>query len=208
MEQPAEKDPDVDRKLKLRFPSIAARIKNRKAFNEERKRQRRSDAKTGNFTPRAQNLRAWVRRRPDVPEDVLQRAIESDKEAVALKKTLAVPYKQRCRRAAELILESKMPALESRLAILEKEVAPYLDKVMEYDTKIRQVTQEMEYLQWLSKRVKAPTDKQLQMKLEARLKRIKQAQGNMILARQQLELRKIRGAWGKYGKKRPTTINA
>jgi len=193
VDQPAKKS----RVAPWKKGPFSERIKARKAFNEEKRRQLKADAKMGTFTPGAQFHKSWMHRKPLVPPAKLQKAFEADKELQELERTLAISFQERKKQASAAVLEPKRSILQKRLEALNQEVQPLLDKLMEFDTKVRKVRGEIEFLEWWSKRVSTTPDRVLKSKIQARKKQIERNQSHSILARQQLELRKIRGNWTK-----------
>lgn len=203
MGQPCATDADVA--AALRRALFQSKLKERQKFHQKRRTQRRREAKTGDFTPKYQTKKAWFLRKAAVPPEVLQAAVDRDKEIARYRRLLSTPIRDRKKKMAEKILEA-IPALQQKLRQLMDDVQPHLDKVLSFDNRIRKVIDEIEFIRYLAANVRPPTDQSLQTSIKVRAKRIAFAQARIVLARQKMELRKIRGGnWGKHGGKKPLT---
>ena len=174
------------------------KVRDRRIFNKWKDSQRRREAKTGQFTGKYQVKKAWFLRKANVPPEVLQAAIDRDKDVARIKRMLATPYRVRKKMLSEKILATRVPPLEKKLQSLMDQVQPYLDKVMSFDHGIRRVLDDIEHAKYMASVANPPTDKQLQTDLKLRAKKIGFKQAHMVLARQKMQLRKLHGNWGKY----------
>lgn len=197
------KDSELNKDLDLnRFEK---KLKARKAFNLAKQTARRVEAKKFGQATSYTFRKRWMFRRANVPPEILQSAIDRDKELKRLNRIQQMPYRERKQETGKLLLSKELPRLKAKLSKLKDELTPYFNKVMLIDSLIRKVLNDMEFVRWWARRIKAQTDGELKQMVSARIKRIAIAEANKILARQQLELRCKHGNWGKKAKRYPLT---